>query len=70
MRICAIESSEVERDLAEDLERDDDRRQVEAWVADARKDDRIRPPAKRDPSPDGKRGGDGHGRPGAQYSRT
>ena len=42
--------TEVERDLAEDLERDDDRSQVQTRVANARQDDRIRLPTDREPA--------------------
>ncbi len=48
--------TEVERDLAEDLERDDDRSQVQTRVANARQDDRIRLPTDREPAPAAKRG--------------
>src|SRR5262245_13361276 len=59
---------EVERDLTEDLQRDDHGRQVQAWIATARENDRIGVDRE---SPLGrKRSVGSHGRSPPQYSRT
>ena len=62
--------TEVERNLAEDLERDDDRSQMQTRVANARQDDRIRLSTDREPVLGSESGLLGHELPPRQYART
>ena len=57
--------AEPERDLAEDMDRDDHRREVEPGVADARRDERVGAPKIRTVRPAGFAGGSGAAGPGA-----
>jgi hypothetical protein len=62
--------TKVERNLAEDLERDDDCSQVQPRIASARQDDRIRPPTRREPVLGSECGLLSHEFPPRQYART